>query len=329
MVLGIVFVSPDSVCITFLVEAGTDPFCILTWKMIGVLVMVGVCAHLLSSGLKATLSDVYGLRYHATPVIVLQVAVDISFTIALVYTSAANTLLFVSLNPMWAALFGYFFLKEKLPLRTIAALVSAIVSVALIFVPEIAGEAAHGRNSNSTMGDCLALATGFMLAMYITFIRHAGSKRPEANMTFFSVGASALAAAVSAAVAGPSVWPRAAGFDAARPLWQFFCVVFADSFCLTCLFVALNLGPALISGPEVGLIMLLEVILGPFWVFVAYGVVPGLWTFIGGSLLLSTLALHELHALCRADSRDAIVLDIKSAEYDEAELAVADSVIAV
>jgi len=53
------------------------------------------------------------------------------------------------------------------------------------------------------------------------------------------------------------------------------------------------LPPRLITGTEVGLCVLLETVLGPLFVYFAYGDVPAKWTIIGGSLLLVVLALHE------------------------------------
>ena len=45
--------------------------------------------------------------------------------------------------------------------------------------------------------------------------------------------------------------------------------------------------------PENALIGLLELLLAPIWVFLALGEAPSVWTFVGGILLLITLAWHE------------------------------------
>lgn len=54
-----------------------------------------------------------------------------------------------------------------------------------------------------------------------------------------------------------------------------------------------SIAPRYITASETALCGLLEVILGPLFVFFAYNVVPGKWTLIGGSLLLIVLAAHE------------------------------------
>ena len=57
------------------------------------------------------------------------------------------------------------------------------------------------------------------------------------------------------------------------------------------------LGPKYIPAPEVGLMLLLESILGPVWVWLALGEQPGIRTFVGGAIILSTLAINTAWVL--------------------------------
>ncbi|MCZ6578255.1 MAG: EamA/RhaT family transporter, partial [Gammaproteobacteria bacterium] len=61
-----------------------------------------------------------------------------------------------------------------------------------------------------------------------------------------------------------------------------------------------------IPAPEVGLMLLLESILGPVWVWQALGEQPGMRTFIGGAIILSTLAINATWALKSASIRKSI-----------------------
>ena len=54
------------------------------------------------------------------------------------------------------------------------------------------------------------------------------------------------------------------------------------------------IAPRYISSTETGLILELELILGPLWVLAAFGEVPSKFTVIGGVLLLLVLTAHEL-----------------------------------
>ena len=80
------------------------------------------------------------------------------------------------------------------------------------------------------------------------------------------------------------------------PVWRtpaFLSLAAADAIAVACFYVALLYAPRYITGGEVALIMLLEDVLGPLWVFVRFGEVPSPWVLAGGALLLGTLAWHE------------------------------------
>ena len=59
----------------------------------------------------------------------------------------------------------------------------------------------------------------------------------------------------------------------------------------------LALGPRYISSPEVGLIVLLETVLGPLWVWLVIHETPSQWTLVGGALVVLTLIVHSLLSL--------------------------------
>ena len=65
------------------------------------------------------------------------------------------------------------------------------------------------------------------------------------------------------------------------------------------------LGPRYIPAPEVGLLMLLESVLGPVWVWLALGEAPGDYTLLGGAIVLLTLAGNAAWALKNHRSRPA------------------------
>jgi drug/metabolite transporter (DMT)-like permease len=55
--------------------------------------------------------------------------------------------------------------------------------------------------------------------------------------------------------------------------------------------------------PEIALLSLLEVVLGPLWVWLAVGEEPGRATLVGGSIVLAALVLNEIAAVRRAPAR--------------------------
>lgn len=64
---------------------------------------------------------------------------------------------------------------------------------------------------------------------------------------------------------------------------------------------------------QVALISLLEVLLGPFWVFVRFGDVPSAWTVAGGTVLMAALAWHEVvTSRSRRQQDDVLDMDAQS-----------------
>jgi drug/metabolite transporter (DMT)-like permease len=253
-------------------------------------------------------------------------------TFSLIWTSAANALLLLHLNPLWCAVLGRVFLGDKLPRRTILALAAALCCMMLIFVPDIVdrsnsdGDADAEQagdeedlpsSSTSTKGNVTAFFTGIMLAVYIAIVRKAGmennnntdqesnnnnnntarekeSDSKEINL----VGATSLSALLVSMIVlitrhgnvlpdsswrgGGGVGEQGSEEGGTGVLWQFWLAMVADGMALGIIVVCLAIAPRLANGAEVALVLLLEVILGPLWVFLAYRDVPSMWTMIGG-----------------------------------------------
>ena len=64
-------------------------------------------------------------------------------------------------------------------------------------------------------------------------------------------------------------------------------------------FALITLGPRYISAPEVSLLMLIETVLGPTWVWLALGEEPSTTTYIGGAVVLGALIAHSIISLRR------------------------------
>lgn len=296
MLLGVLADSPDSLMVRFLREAGVNSFCIIVWKAGFTFCLIGVYALVKLGGPRKVLAGFRSGWCFILTATIFQAFASVGFTLSLTLTSAANALLFVSLNPLWAALFGRVILKERLPRRTVAALTVAIISALIIFVPSSVQAAQEGRSGGSSfLGDCIAVVSGFMLAGFLTVVRCASKRVPEAQMVIAPSLGAGLAALIAAALAGGSgALPGPGGFDPERPVWHFWCVIVADAVCISACFLAMSIAPVLISGAEAGLIFLLDVALGPLIVWLCYGDIPSWWTLVGGGALLSTLAAHEV-----------------------------------
>lgn len=140
-----------------------------------------------------------------------------------------------------------------------------------------------------------AWQTGLAQAGFLTVNRHAALHAPRADLTLATGFSTVVAfAAVIALPCDPA--DEKSFWACTPPVWRSFAFLsyaLADALCVACLYAAMILAPRHLSGSEVALVMLLEDLLGPLWVFVRFGDRPSVWTVAGGALLLATLIGHE------------------------------------
>jgi drug/metabolite transporter (DMT)-like permease len=209
----------------------------------------------------------------------------ISFVFAITHTSVANTLVILSTTPLFAALISRVLLGERIEPRVLAAIGLVALGIGVI------AYGSSGDKEASRLGDLVALLGAFFLACGFSFVR----RFPGAS-TFAAISCSGLLTALLILpLASPwSVTPADMGY---LLLMGIYMVPIG-----TALMFA---GPRYIPAPEVGLLLLLESVLGPIWVWLALGEVPGRYTLIGGALVLTTLAGNAAWALKRNRSRPA------------------------
>jgi len=272
---GVLIISPDGL-LTRLIE--TDHWNMIFWR-----------ALLLSFGmwLMISLSNPNRVwqQYKTVPGPgLLMVAAyslgTISFVFAITHTSVANTLIILSSTPLFAALISRVVLHEKIQRRTLFAIMLVGVGIAVIAAGSLNGEdAAQG----DLLGDLAAILGSFFLACGLTFVR----RFPRVS-TFSAISCGGL---LTALLVLPLASPLAISqSDLGYLLIMGLYVVPIGS-------ALMYLGPRYIPSAEVGLLLLLESILGPLWVWLALAEQPGAYTLLGGAVVLSTLAINTIWAL--------------------------------
>ena len=201
------------------------------------------------------------------------------FIVALMLTTTANVLVMSSLGPLFTAVLAYFFLREPIPARAWLAIVAASIGMAAMFGAGFeAGEPRH------LAGMALALTIPIAGAINLVVLR-----RSAAHLDLMP--AVMLGALISAAVTLPFALPFQAS---ARDL-----VVLASLgvFQLGVPCMLLVLVSRTLTAPEIALLALLEVVLGPLWAWLGAGEVPAGTTLIGGAIVIAALAGNEAAAL--------------------------------
>ena len=353
---GVCAVSPDAMLLRWMRSLGASSPDVAVAKYIGIIGFMLVLSIIRGVG------GSFASPRHFLASAVCQLLYQLSFTFCLLLTDAATALLLISLAPLWAALLGVLFLQEPLPRRSIVALSLSVASVALVFVPRVAGVEAGAPDAvevtlavlppneqYSCAGALLALFTGFAQGASLTVNRHAAIHEPQAQLMLATAVSSLAATVVVRATSPPAHHPQSTTqpqpaphrptgahdlpptqppahpirpptrptphrrgqalylpcYDSddphdfwacTPPVWRtggFFALALCDALSVASFYTAMLVAPRYITGGEVALIMLLEDVLGPLWVFARFGEVPSPWVLAGGALLLGTLAWHE------------------------------------
>jgi len=200
----------------------------------------------------------------------------VSFIFAITHTSVANTLIILSTTPLFAAIIGRLLLHEKIQPRTMIAILLVVVGIAVI---ASGSTAQQGRLA----GDLAAILGSFFLACGFSFVR----RFPEIS-SFAAISSGGLLTAIL-------VLPLAAPFSVSQADMGYLLIM--GLYMLPIATALLFVGPRYIPAPEVGLLILLESILGPVWVWLALGEQPGNTTLLGGVIVLSTLVINTIWAL--------------------------------
>jgi drug/metabolite transporter (DMT)-like permease len=292
LLICLVAISPDALLVRLMqaqhspaISPGA-PYVIATWKCLALGLLSLMAAAWLEGGCGRLLHSLCLVPRHAFLATGFQAASQVGFTLSFLWTDPAAALLLISLNPLWAALMGWAFLGDALKPRTVAALVMASLSVGVVFLPTLLSTGAP----IPLAGVLVSLGTGFSAACYMTAVRAALLNDPRAGMAACS-GLGALVASVAAALIATSVesTPLMAGLKTS--FWGF-CVL--DASCIGIFYICLTLALRSLSGTEVALVLLLQIVLAPTLVFLGTGEAPSMWTVAGGILLIMVLAAHEL-----------------------------------
>ncbi len=201
-----------------------------------------------------------------SPLVALLAMIAISaYTAAVMTTTIADVMVIYATLPFAAAAIGFLVNRERVAPRTLMASGLALVGIVIMV--------ASGLGSGRLLGQSLSMLMTLAFAGMIVLQR----RRPGASM----IAVNCLGALGSGVfgLANSPLQPVGA-YDLA--------ILFV--FGLTTIglaFVIFMEGAKFIPSAEAGLIALLDVVLGPIWVFLAFGENPGLATILGGATVLA------------------------------------------
>ena len=253
-----------------MIEVASGPQ-IIFWRSIGQLVvMLGVVAivnrgRVLSAFRLAGYRAVAGAFCHA--------AAGTCFVLAVLHTTVANVVFIMASAPLIAAAGAWLLLRERIESRTLGAMVTAVIGIAVMM--------SEGLATGDVTGTLLALVTTFGFAGIAVVARWGGGL----NM----LPAVCLGAALTI-VAG---WTMAGGDVAVTSSDRLYAL--ASGGLLTATGATLFLyGAKFVPAAVLVFLTLTEVVLAPIWVWAVFDEVPSAHTMAGGAIVLGAICFEAV-----------------------------------
>jgi len=201
-----------------------------------------------------------------------------AFMMALTLTSVANVLVTMSIGPLFTALLARAALGHRLARRTWGAIALAGVGIAWMYGHEVVG-----NDPNALLGTLVALAVPIAAAVNWTLLQHLKGRESPPDM----LSAVLIGAVLSAMVTLPLAWPLAAS---AHDL-SLLALLGVLQLAIPCLMAVA--AARVLSGPEISLLGLLEVVFGVLWAWLGANEAPSAAVLGGGALVLAALVGNE------------------------------------
>ena len=265
-VFGVLVLTPDALLVR-LVE--TDHWTLLFWRALFAGISLFVLNSIIerSSPIKA-ISDLFKNGLFPT---LLFAGSNICFVISITHTVVANTLVILASMPFIAAVLTVGLNHRNLAFRTWIAIFLAITGIVVVF---------WGRfGDGNIFGDIYALLCSLCMAAGLVAV----NLNPKINTTA-AIGLGSFLTAIFGLYMGADL--------AAASTRDFLFLALNGGVIIPIALGLIAYGPKLISAPEVSLIMLLESVLGPFWVWLVLSERPPQQTFIGGGIVVTAILLN-------------------------------------
>ena len=285
---GAIIMAPDALLIKV---ADLPDAEILMWR--GFLSALGFLLIALMRYGRGTLAAYRRCGWTGIAVALLFSLTSCGFVLGNQYTKAGNVLMILASAPLIAAVLSWIILKERLPGRTWLAISLCMVGIAMIALDDV--------GAGSWVGNAFALMAASTLAINFTLCR----TRPGVDMSPMLV----FNGIIVGSVAG-LFW--LAGSETTLPtVNQLSVVVLLCLIILPCGVTLLQRGPLYLPSAEVGLLLLLEVVLGTLLAWWVLKEQPAPVALLGGGLVLGTLLAKGLYER-RLELRQRAALQLDS-----------------
>ena len=195
----------------------------------------------------------------------------VAFVVAMSNTTVANVVFIISTQTMFLAIFGYFYLKEKVSLIGLISILLAMSGIIIMVGDSISG--------GSLFGNIVALAIPINFAILVMIIRK-NTKIDMVPAIFYS--------GIFSLIYG---FFLAESFEFTKhDLWMGFLLGVPQ---LAVSFICITIGSRTVESATVGILMLMETLCAPLWVWLFLNEIPPISVFIGGAVIISAIILKS------------------------------------
>ena len=266
---GALLLTPDTL---FMRISELDGFTMLAWR--GGLSGIGYLLIWAWFSLRLELKIPNVLTLSFAIVVICQIINATFFSLAIAVAPVTIVLISVATAPIFSAILSWFFLGETLSKFSIG---TAILVLLGLYISVLGGDATLIELDTSTLlGALFGLGVAFTLAMNFTIIRK------DKNVPFvLAIGIGALlAGSLGLLCADNLYWP---------PVKNMAAIAVTGIIILPVSFCTLSYAARFVPSSTVSLIMLLETVLGPLWIWWGIGEEPTNAMLLGGAIVVFSL----------------------------------------
>ena len=196
----------------------------------------------------------------------------IAFVVSMTNTTVANVVFIISTQTMFLAIFGYFYLKEKVSLISFISILLAMAGIIVMIGDSL--------SSGSFFGNLVALAIPINFSILVMIIRK--NKNLDMVPAIFYSGIFSVIYGI--------LLSESFIFTNHDILMGFFLGVPQLAFG----FICITIGSRSTPSTTIGLLMLSETLCAPIWVWLFLNEIPPLSVFIGGFIIIFAVIIKSL-----------------------------------
>lgn len=202
----------------------------------------------------------------------------ILFVMANKLTTAANAILLQYTAPVYVAIFSAWFLKERTKLIDWITIFFVLGGMVLFFIDDL--------SMGNLYGNVLAVISGVSFAFTAILLRKQKAASPMESVLLGNI--------VTAIIGVPFM------FQSMPDTSSWIGLILLGVFQLGFSYIFYSAAIKHVTALEAILIPVLEPVLNPLWVLLVIGEVPGVWSLIGGFIVLASVTSHCVVSVLRS-----------------------------